>query len=285
MGGREDAPSAGPSMGAQDDHEFANLTQKISRDRGFACGSYKEKCLRRRIAVRMRARGVHTYADYARVLDADTGEYDRLLDALTINVTKLFRNWSVYETLAERVVPALWDADSHPIHVWSAGCSSGEEPYSLAVLFHRYAALHGRLNQIGRLDVLGTDIDKASLAAAERGVFPDSAFDETPDDLRERYFSGTIPYTIAPAIRHSVHFRRVDLLDEFPSAPHGFQLICCRNVLIYFDRDTQERLLARFHDALAPRGYLVLGKVETLLGPVRSRFAAIEPRERIFQRA
>jgi chemotaxis methyl-accepting protein methylase len=153
------------------------------------------------------------------------------------------------------------------------------------VLFHRYAALHGQLNHIDRLEVLGTDIDKASLAAAELGVFPEAAFEETPAELRERYFSPAIPYTIVPAIRQSVRFRRADLLDEFPTTLRGFQLICCRNVLIYFDRDTQERLLKRFHDALAPGGFLVLGKVETLLGPVRSQFAAVEPRERIFRRA
>src|SRR5205085_3910031 len=135
MSGREDASSGVEPIGTQSDLEFATLTQKISRDRGLACGSYKEKSLRRRIAVRMRARGVHTYADYARVLDSDSAEYDRLLDALTINVTKLFRNRSVYEALAEHVVPALWDSGERSIHVWSAGCSSGEEPYSLAILF------------------------------------------------------------------------------------------------------------------------------------------------------
>src|SRR5207237_1829992 len=97
-----------PPSAAQLDREFAELTSKISRERGFACASYKEKCLRRRIAVRMRARSVHTYADYARVLDSDSAEYDRLLDALTINVTKLFRNWSMYEVLGELVVPAPW---------------------------------------------------------------------------------------------------------------------------------------------------------------------------------
>ena len=89
------------------DAAFAELTAKIARDRGFGCASYKDKCLRRRIAVRMRARGVHTYADYARVLDSDQHEYDKLLDALTINVTKLFRNWETYTVLRERVVPAL----------------------------------------------------------------------------------------------------------------------------------------------------------------------------------
>jgi len=284
MGRRQHAADPLPPPAAQLDREFEELTRKISRDRGFACASYKEKCLRRRIAVRMRARGVHTYADYARVLDSDSAEYDRLLDALTINVTKLFRNWSMYEVLAELVVPALWNAGTAPIHVWAAGCSSGEEPYSLAVLFHRYAAAHG-LSRLDRVDVLGTDIDRASLIAAERGVFPESGFEETPAELRERYFSAQPPFTIVPAIRQHVRFQRRDLLDEFPPASGGFQLITCRNVLIYFDRDTQERLLLRFHEALAPGGFLVLGKVETLLGPVRSRFAAIDARERIFRRA
>jgi chemotaxis methyl-accepting protein methylase len=232
----------------------------------------------------MRARGVHTYGDYARVLDNDSGEYDRLLDALTINVTKLFRNWSVYEVLAEQVVPALWNSEHRVIRVWSAGCSSGEEPYSLAILFHRYAALRGQLDRIDRLSVLGTDIDRASLSAAERGQYSDAGFDETPTELRERYFSAKPPFTIAPAVRQSVRFQRLDLLDQLPSHSAGFHLIACRNVLIYFDRETQERLLARFHDALAPGGFLVLGKVETLLGPVRSHFAAVDARERIFRR-
>lgn len=279
------AADPAPTSPSAGDREFEELTRKISRDRGFACASYKEKCLRRRIAVRMRARGVHTYQDYARVLDSDSGEYDRLLDALTINVTKLFRNWSVYESLAEQVVPVLWKSDREPIHVWSAGCSSGEEPYSLAILFHRYAALHGQLERIERVDVIGSDIDRASLAAAERGQYSESAFDETPAELRERYFSARPPFTIAPAVRRLVRFERRDLLDEFPVVEGGFDLITCRNVLIYFDRDTQEQLLARFHDALAPGGFLVLGKVETLLGAVRSRFGAVDARERIFRRA
>src|SRR5471030_898673 len=108
------------------DAGFTALTDKIERDKGFGCASYKEKCLRRRIAVRMRARGVHTYTDYARVLDADAAEYDRLLDVLTINVTKLFRNWDVYASMTATVIPALWHSESPSIRVWSAGCSSGD---------------------------------------------------------------------------------------------------------------------------------------------------------------
>ena len=132
------------------DAAFVALTTKIAADRGFGCASYKDKCLRRRIAVRMRARGVHTYADYARVLDDDHAEYDKLLDALTINVTKLFRNWETYSVLRDRVVPMLWALPEPVLRVWSAGCSSGEEPYSLAALFHEHAMRLGQGSLVER---------------------------------------------------------------------------------------------------------------------------------------
>jgi chemotaxis protein methyltransferase CheR len=262
---------------------FLGLTRKISLERGFGCASYKEKCLRRRIAVRMRARGVHTYDDYARILDADADEYERLLDVLTINVTKLFRNWDAYASIAANVVPVLWHRTTPLIRVWSAGCSSGQEPYSLAVLFHRHAATSGMLPQIERVRILGTDIDRQCLAAAERGQFEAADFSDTPDELRTRYFSATSPSVVAPGVRNLVRFERRDLLGE-PAPAGPFDLVVCRNVLIYFDRDTQERVFEKFYESLAPDGFLVLGKVETLLGPIRSRFAPVDARERIFRR-
>ncbi|MDB4916199.1 MAG: methyltransferase, CheR-type, SAM-binding domain, C-terminal [Gemmatimonadetes bacterium] len=265
------------------DPGFVALTDKIARDKGFGCASYKEKCLRRRIAVRMRARGVHTYADYASILDADNSEYERLLDALTINVTKLFRNWETYSVIAERVVPALWDKPLPDINVWSAGCSSGEEPYSLAALFHRHAERSGALPQLAsRLSVLGSDIDARSLAAANAGHFEEGDFADTPPDLRARYFASTAPFAIIPDVKSLVRFERRDLLAEAPP-PGEHHLICCRNVLIYFDRETQEKLFDKFHAALAPDGFLVLGKVETLLGAARTRFVAVDGRERVFR--
>jgi chemotaxis methyl-accepting protein methylase len=230
----------------------------------------------------MRARGVHTYGDYARVLDTDGAEYDKLLDALTINVTKLFRNWETYDAMATKVVPALWERGLPTINVWSAGCSSGEEPYSIGALFHRHAERIGELDQLAsRVKVLGSDIDARSLEAAQRGAFAEGDFTDTPTELRRRYFSPTAPFTIAPEVRRLVRFERRDLLGE-PSPPGQHHLICCRNVLIYFDRDTQERLFEKFHSALAPGGFLVLGKVETLLGSARTRFVAVDGRERIF---
>src|SRR4051812_24730524 len=264
--------------------DFLELTRKISVERGFGCASYKEKCLRRRIAVRMRARGGHTDTDYAPILDHDAAADDRLLDALTINVTKLFRNWDAYASMAANVVPALWHRQTPEIRGWSAGCSSGDEPYSLAILFHRYATTNGMLPQLSRVEILGTDIDRQCLAAAERGEFGEGDFADTPDDVRSRYFTADTPFTVVPVIRRMVTFERRDLLSD-PAPPGKFDVIVCRNVLIYFDRDTQERLFDKFHAALAPGGFLVLGKVETLLGGARSRFTAVDARERIFRRA
>lgn len=265
-----------------DDAGFLALTAKIARERAFGCASYKEKCLRRRIAVRMRARGVHRFADYAALLDRDATEYERLLDALTINVTKLFRNWSTFEALARDVVPILWEGAARPIRGWSAGCSSGEEPYSLAILFHQHAAARGETADASRVQILASDIDRASLDAARRGHYAEAAFADTPIAIRRRYFSVRPPFEVAPEIRPLVTFERRDLIVD-PS-PSGLHLIACRNVLIYFDRNTQETLFQRFHDALVPGGFLVLGKVETLLGPTRSMFTAVDPRERIFRR-
>ena len=264
------------------DAGFAALTAKIARERGFGCASYKEKCLRRRIAVRMRARGVHTYHDYSCVLDSDGAEYDRLLDALTINVTKLFRNFDTFAAVAERVIPTLWEREE-PLSVWSAGCSSGEEPYSIATLFHRHAELVGRLGELPqRVRVLGSDIDARCLQAAERGQFEEGDFADTPAELRTRYFDSRPPFTIAADVKRLVRFEHRDLLAQQPPAgPH--HLIFCRNVLIYFDRATQERLFDAFRRALVPGGFLVLGKVETLLGDARTKFVPVDARERIYR--
>jgi chemotaxis protein methyltransferase CheR len=265
-----------------DDKEFQALLAKISAERDFRCASYKEKCLRRRIGVRLRARGVQGYGDYARLLDGDAREYEKLLDTLTINVTKLFLNCETYARLAESVVPTLWRASGASLNVWSAGCSSGEEAYSLAVLLHQHALRVGEVDRLARVRILGTDIDRESLERASRATFVEASFADTPADLRARYFSAQAPHAVDPAVRALVRFERRDLINE-PS-PSGQHFIACRNVLIYFDRDTQERLFQRFHDALLPGGYLVLGKVETLLGPTRSLFDPVDARERIFQR-
>jgi chemotaxis methyl-accepting protein methylase len=263
--------------------ELAALLAQIIRERGMDCGAYKESCLRRRLAVRMRARGVHTYADYARVLETDRAEYDRLVDALTINVTKFYRNRETWDALASRYLPELWEARDGAVRCWSAGCATGEEPFTLAILLLEAARARGRRPPDGaRVDA--TDLDPGALARAEAGAYRAPAFDELPADLGERYFTPGAARTVLPEVRGRVRFHRHDLLREPPPAP-PYDLILCRNVVIYFDRPTQERLFQGFADALAPGGVLVLGKVETLFGPVRARFRLDDPRERIYRLA
>jgi len=265
--------------GARDDG-YGTLTDKITRERGFGCASYKEKCVRRRIAVRMRARGVHTFAEYALVLDRDAREYDLLLDALTINVTKFFRNPETFAAIDRELVPALYARAEPQLRIWSAGCASGEEPYSLSMLMHRYAVAHGK--RFERVEVLGTDLDKASLATAERATYLEATLADTPTDIRQMYFSMQPPHRIHSEVRARVQFRRLDLLREpFPEPQH---MIVCRNVIIYFDRPTQEELFEKFAAALLPGGFLVLGRVETLFGPARTKFAPVDSRERLFRR-
>ncbi len=266
-----------------DDLAFRALTAKIASERGFGAANYRDGCLRRRIAVRMRACGVSDYTAYSARLDTDAAEWEKLLDALTINVTKLFRDRDVYEAMAHDVVPAVWALAAPTLRVWSAGCSSGEEPYSLAALFHRHAVSLSQQDRLSRLQIIASDIDRGSLDRARAATYADAAFVDTPAELRQRYFSPGAPATVVDEARALVTFERRDLLNE--AAPRGpLHLILCRNVVIYFDAASQQALFQRFHDALAPGGYLVLGKVETLLGAARTLFDATDHRRRIFRR-
>lgn len=253
----------------QDERAFLALTEKISRARGVSCGSYKDKCVKRRIAVRMRARGIHTYEDYGKLLDQDEREYQDLLDALTINVTKFYRNPETWNALRPYLV-AL--ARTRPVlRVWSAGCASGEEPYTIAVLT---AEVLGE----GKASIDATDIDRLSLERTRQAKYPDTAFTEMPADLRLRYFRDGQPVQL---VRDAVSVLAHDLNREPPPRP-PYDVIVCRNVVIYFERQAQERLFQVFVNALAPAGVLLLGKVETLFGPARSQLTLADPRERIY---
>jgi chemotaxis methyl-accepting protein methylase len=267
---------------ATDDAAFRALLEQVARDRGFPCANYKDGCLRRRIAVRMRARGAADFAAYAHLLALDPHEYERLIEVLTINVTRLFRDADAWELLAERVLPGLWEHVPR-FTAWSAGCASGEELYTVAALLHRHALRTATTHRLERATVIGTDIDEASLRAAARGAYGADQFTEVPVEVRTRYFGPTAPHVASADLRALVRVERRNLLLESPPAT-DLQLITCRNVLIYLDRASQEPLIRRFHEALAPGGVLMLGKVETLLGPTRELFSVIDQRQRIFQR-
>lgn len=263
---------------------FAALTKKISREAGLTLDAYKDKCLRRRIAVRMRACGVLTFSDYQTVLDRSPAEYERLKDAITINVTRFYRNAETWNLLRAGLLEEICAGDKGDVRAWSAGCSSGEEPYTLAILMADHFDRQGTPERFGRVTVDATDIDRQCLERARAGRYRREALADVPGDLAKRYFEDDgDECRVLDRVRLRVAVRALDLNSE-PPPRRNYQLILCRNVVIYFERATQERVFTAFADALVPGGILVLGKVETLFGPARERFTLLDPRERVYRR-
>jgi chemotaxis protein methyltransferase CheR len=268
-----------------DDPRFVALCRKIERDRGFLCSNYKDTCMRRRISVRMRVKGATSFDEYSGILDEDSREYDRLIAVLTINVSKFFRNPETYACIAAKVLPDLWEHSTSPIRIWSAGCALGEETYSLAVLCHQHLKHHEVARRGMSFEVTGTDIDADALSAARLGRYPAASFTDTAPSVRDSYFPVSEGlHTAVPVLRQRVAFHQADLLDMSRAIPR-MHLIVCRNVIIYFKREAQGKVIQRFHDALLPGGFLVLGKAESLLGRLRGSFAPVSSRERVYRRS
>jgi chemotaxis methyl-accepting protein methylase len=216
------------------------------------------------------------------VLDGQPAELERLHAALTINVTRCFRNPEVWAALA-RVLPALFQRGD-AVRAWSAGCASGEEAHTLAILLAQAAEDVGHPEWLDRVRVEATDIDRDSLLRTRAGRYRTASLVETPPEVMRRWFREDGDAMVAdPALRARLDVRAHDLTGD-PVPVARYQLIACRNVVIYFDRAMQERLFTALHDALHPGGYLVLGKVETLVGPARERLELVDIRERIYRR-
>jgi chemotaxis methyl-accepting protein methylase len=286
MDGREGAP-VGPAefgrgeLAPRDAAEFRGLKRMIQAHAGLCCDGYKERVLRRRIAVRMRAKNVQTFGAYAALLKRDPSEYQRLVDTVTINVSKFFRNASTWVLLRDLVIPELWSSSHERVRIWSAGSAAGEEAYSVAILLLQHAEQHGP--GIERFDILATDIDSDALEQARCGEYGPFAFTEMAEGTRERWFEGEKQNRLREDVKQHVRFEKLDLMTgAFPVDQH---LILCRNVLIYFERNVQHAMFRRFHDATASNGFLQLGKVETLFGAPSGLYETVSARERLFRKA
>ncbi len=276
-------PLATGELSPRDARELDALLSQIRAVTGLEGSGYKERYLRRRLGVRMRRLGLERYGAYAESLRQDEDEYARLLDAIAINVSRFYRNGSVWTTIRDRVVPDLFAPDVPRIRVWSAGSASGEEAYTLAMVLAEHARRTG--TGLGRFEVLGTDIDAAALERARLGTYDEAALQELPAELAERWLEpdgGEGTRTIRPELRRRVRFEALDLTAAMPEGP--VHLGVCRNVLIYLERSVQERVLQGLAELLDPGGYLVLGKAEMLVGPARDVFRPIATRERVYQR-
>ncbi len=267
-----------------DDAAFARLLGSVSGAVGMTLDAYKDKCIRRRVAVRMRACGAQSYDEYRDVLERTPGELDRLRDALTINVTRFYRNPEAWNALASKFLPELWERNAGHLLAWSAGCASGDEPYTMAMLIAEQCRIARQPGWLDRATIHATDVDRASMEQARNAVYREDAFQDLPPALRERYTEATpAGRAVVPAVRDRVLVSELDLSGGQPAGVR-YQLIVCRNVVIYFDRPLQERLFAMFAEHLSDDGLLVLGKVETLLGRARDQMDLVDVRERIYRR-
>jgi chemotaxis protein methyltransferase CheR len=205
----------------------------------------------------MRALRLEEYEEYLQYLIENHDEMETLLETLTINLSYFFRNPETFEYIRNALFTEFTKRKGK-LSVWSAGCAHGEEPYSLAIT----AAQSGVLE---RMALYGTDIDRKALSMAERGIYDSYAFEYTPDRILKNYFRENHgKYTIDDNIRKHVTFFNADLFDEPPFGT--CDMIMCRNVLIYLDRAAQSAILRNFYNHLKDDGYLVIGKVELLIG-------------------
>jgi two-component system CheB/CheR fusion protein len=262
------------------DERLEELLYFIRDARGFDFTGYKRSSLGRRIRKRMNDAGVKGYADYRDLLETDTAEFAALFNTILINVTSFFRDPECWSYLQRQVLPELIGARSEgEIRVWSAGCSTGEEPYSLAMAF---AEVMGVEECVRRVKIYGTDVDEDALRQARNAQYPAKSIASVPDELRDQYFEPNgDSYTFRSDLRRRVIFGRHDITRDAPIS--RLDLLVCRNTLMYFNVEAQTEIVDRFHYSLRDRGHLFLGKAEMLLSE-SDRFEVASMRQRIFRR-
>ena len=267
MGHAALAPDTPDTLG---DRDFDRLSALINRVAGIKMPRNKVLMLEGRLRRRVRAEGLATIAQYCNWLFTGNnldGEIVYLINAVTTNKTDFFREPRHFDFLVDSVLPDLAAKGRASIRAWSAACSTGAEPYTMAMLLDAFA----RDSQGPDFGILATDLDTEVLEIARRGVFPGEMVKPVPPVLRQRYVlqalgAGRTEVRMAPSLRSAIGFARLNLMDERYPVGEPMDLIFCRNVLIYFDRPTQERVVRRLVSCLRPGGYLFLGHSESITG-------------------
>jgi two-component system, chemotaxis family, CheB/CheR fusion protein len=238
------------------------LLEYLKTQRGFDFTGYKRSSLERRITKRMEELGIESYEAYLDHLELNQDEFAFLFNTILINVTGFFRDPESWDYLAQQVVPTLLEATPDgPIRVWCAGCSSGEETYTVAMVL---AEALGETAYLARVKIYATDVDDEALDTGRAAIYSPKQVEAVPPELLQRYFErGDARYTFRTDLRRTVIFGRNDLVQDAPIS--RIDLLVCRNTLMYFNAETQAQILNRFHFALKPAGYLFMGKSEMLI--------------------
>lgn len=253
---------------------FARIIEMLHAHCGIRMRTGKEGLVRARLAKRLRLLGLSDYDSYLDLVERDPArlEFTEMVDALTTNKTSFFREEAHFDFLQDTVFPAC----TGPIRLWSAGCSSGEEPYTLAMLLNESLPESSARN----VKILATDISHRVLATAKAGVYSADALSEAPRAMVQKYWtpavsSGAARVEAAPSLKRMIQFGRLNLMAPWPMRG-PFDAILCRNVMIYFDKATQQELVARYYALLRPGGYLFVGHSESLTG-LDHRFRYVQP--------
>jgi len=259
---------------------FERLLEHLRQTRGFDFTAYKPTSLMRRVRKRMQTVEVAEFDAYLDYLQVHPDEFSALFNTILINVTSFFRDAEVWDSLRTVVLPELMATrNGGPIRVWSAGCASGQEAYTAAIVLAETLGLEAFRE---RVKIYATDVDEDALADSRRAVYSTKQIEDVPADLLSKYFdrNGNDLYTFNRDLRRSVIFGRHDLIQDAPIS--RVDLLFCRNTLMYFNSEAQGRIMARFYFSVNPGGHLVLGRAEMLFSHA-AMFQAVDLKRRIFR--
>jgi len=272
-------------MAVTDDPGLMRLLTKVYEEKGWDFTQYKQASLLRRLRSRLNKHNLGSFDGYIKVLEAQPQEYNELINSLTINVTEFFRNPEMFQALDEVVIPRVIASKLRHQHkiikAWSCGCSSGDEPYSLAMIFLEKL---GEARDKFLLAIIGSDIDKAALDEARQMLYAKERLNALDNFLLEKYFTRIEggKFRLKSFVSSLARFRHHDIIRDRPFM--RCDIILCRNLLIYFNKQLQEETLLKFYEALNPGGFLVLGMVESLVGAAANAFECVDNRLRIYRK-
>lgn len=261
-------------------NHFRLLQGSIEEILSIRCSNYKEEYIKRRIQSRMRLCGKQDFEAYHKFFTTDTKEQESLRNALTINVTKFWRDKEVFDMLQKEVLPELMKRKER-IRIWSAGCATGEEPYTLALMAYDMTRLRPNV----RVTITASDLDIEVLKTARDGIYDKRSLENLTDSQIRRHFKARSDgkFEIKPHIKEMIRFQQHDLMSGH-AAVKSLDMVLCRNVTIYFTEKQKNELAEIFHPALLTRGYYVLGKTEFLGREVEHLYRPFNSLQKIYQK-
>lgn len=258
------------------------LSALLKKKRSVDIGYYKSKYLLRRINVRRRALGNISLEEYIERISNDSSEITNLLDTLTVNVSDFFRDPRFYDTFRNKILPEVLKSERENIRIWSAGCATGQEPYTIAMLMKNLMQNQGEKISFR---IWATDIDRQAIKQARKGEYSEKQTQSVSKENLDKYFSissNQNTYTIKDCLKRKINFFVDDILKPFDEA--NFDIISCKNVLIYFNSKLQKQAISNFSSKLNLQGYLALGPVERLMGKHQSDFEKVDSETPIYRK-